>query len=117
MHRGALWVGAQDGRIEGIDWEVKDEEGLQRLIEKMGWKEEGSSRGVEDAVRVRIVKERKGTNGFFFPGFVGRSSPLLLYDMYVSMRDLLPDVAVWPESPNARRPSVYERICFCICVK
>lgn len=75
INHGALWVSQADGKIEGIDWEVKDEERLGELIKRMGWKVEGG--GNEDENRagdlVRVVKAQKQRNGFFFPGFIGKS--------------------------------------------
>lgn len=69
---GALWVSASDGRIEGFDWSVENEEGLRELLRKKGWVDVDRCSGDGDAERgVRVVRnERK--NGFFFPGFIGR---------------------------------------------
>lgn len=69
VKHGALWVGSEDGRIQGSDWTVGDEDGLTRLIDRMGWCLEGGG-GKE---MVRIVRAREGRNGFFFPGFIGMS--------------------------------------------
>ncbi|PGH17464.1 guanine deaminase [Helicocarpus griseus UAMH5409] len=74
INHGALWVSQAEGKIEGFDWEVKNEHGLKKFIEKMGWKAE-DKKGEDsdkDEVRklVRIVKARKERNGFFFPGFI-----------------------------------------------
>ncbi|PGH23037.1 guanine deaminase [Polytolypa hystricis UAMH7299] len=76
IRRGALWVRTVDGRIEGFEWGVEGEEELGALMGRMGWREEGRQGDNDDddndteGVRVRIVRGRKGRNGFFFPGFV-----------------------------------------------
>ncbi|KKZ68486.1 guanine deaminase [[Emmonsia] crescens] len=72
INHGALWVSQADGKIEGIDWKVKDEKRLEELIKRMGWKVEGGGNEDENEVRdlVRVVKAQKQRNGFFFPGFI-----------------------------------------------
>ncbi|PGH02638.1 guanine deaminase [Blastomyces parvus] len=68
INHGALWVSRPDGKIAGVDWEVKDENGLGELIERMGWRVEGEGEGVGELVK--IVRSREQRNGFFFPGFI-----------------------------------------------
>lgn len=68
VNHGALWVSTADGRIEGCDWDVKDEKGLSELLERNGWTLDGEK---PSEGSVRIVRSRSGRNGFFFPGFVG----------------------------------------------
>ncbi|OJD12471.1 guanine deaminase [Emergomyces pasteurianus Ep9510] len=72
INHGALWVSQADGKIEGIDWEVRDEEGLRELIKNMGWKVEGEDGANGDGAGqlVEVVKSRSQKNGFFFPGFI-----------------------------------------------
>ncbi|KAK2783187.1 hypothetical protein FQN52_000401 [Onygenales sp. PD_12] len=67
VNYGALWVSG-DGRIEGVDWTVGDEEGLRGLVGRMGWRVEGDEGG--EGELVRIVRARKERNEFFFPGFI-----------------------------------------------
>lgn len=68
VNHGALWVSSTSGRIEGYDWQVRDEKGLDELLEKKGWTLDGEN--VPEGF-VKIVKSRDSRNGFFFPGFVG----------------------------------------------
>lgn len=68
VKHGALWVNG-DGRIEGSDWTVTDEGGLERLIERRGWCVEGTE--CEGKECVRVVRASEKRNGFFFPGLIG----------------------------------------------
>ncbi|OAX79560.1 guanine deaminase [Emergomyces africanus] len=70
INHGALWVSEADGKIEGIDWEVKDVEGLGELIKRKGWRVEGDGDADGAGQLVRVVKSRSQRNGFFFPGFI-----------------------------------------------
>lgn len=73
VNRGVLWVSAQAGRIEGANWEIYDEDSLSEFIDRMDWEVEGSiDEVVAPKKRIRLVKERKGRNSFFFPGFIGK---------------------------------------------
>lgn len=73
VRHGALWVN-NEGRIDGSDWTVKDEEELQRLIERKGWCVEGA--GCDSRECVKVVKASGKRNSFFFPGLIGMSTCL-----------------------------------------
>jgi hypothetical protein len=64
VNHGALWVTAEDGRIEGFDWSVHDEDALQQLIADKGWE-----------TGVKVVRANAERNEFFFPGFIGMLWP------------------------------------------
>ena len=77
INHGALWVSAPDGRIEGFDWSVQDEQSLAALVERLGWvvgnvdaDVDGEGRGKGKA-KVTVVRASAERNGFFVPGFVG----------------------------------------------
>ena|SRR5947207_372186 len=72
INHGALWVSAPDGRIEGFDWSVGDEQSLAALVERLGLvvgNVDGEGRG--KGKKVTVVRASAERNGFFFPGFVG----------------------------------------------
>ena len=72
VDHGALWVGSKDGRIEGFDWSIRDERGLDQLMRRMGWIAESEpGEAVAEVEVVKVVRARSEMNEFFFPGFVG----------------------------------------------
>ncbi|PLB50636.1 atrazine chlorohydrolase/guanine deaminase [Aspergillus steynii IBT 23096] len=73
IHRGALWVSNDDGRIQGVDWSVEGHGGLLALVKSKGWVVAGtntSEYGFSKKPRVRIVTADEEKNEFFFPGFI-----------------------------------------------
>lgn len=82
VREGALWVDTLDGRIAGSNWDVKNEDDLNRLAESMGWiltesQNEAGENGLlgrkrKMGTRVSVIRARKEHNGFFFPGFIGK---------------------------------------------
>lgn len=75
--RGALWVSAEDGRIKGFDWQVRDEDGFRALMRRMTWVDVDASingdSGDGSIVKVKVVTASEERNEFFFPGFIGMS--------------------------------------------
>ncbi|KAJ5184298.1 Amidohydrolase 1 [Penicillium cf. griseofulvum] len=75
-NRGALWVSASDGRIQGWDWQACDENGFAELMSRSGWvdidavKAHGQVNGHDSKIGVRIVIASEEQNEFFFPGFI-----------------------------------------------
>ncbi|KAJ5239282.1 hypothetical protein N7468_003901 [Penicillium chermesinum] len=64
--QGVLWVSAEDGRIKGYDWGVKDDASFQSFLSSHGWSD-GSGSG---STQVQVVKSDDSQNEFFFPGFI-----------------------------------------------
>ena len=121
IRQGALWVKAADGRIEGCDWGVKDEEGLRGLIESNGWKMVEEEEEEEGREIVKVVRGREGRNGFFFPGFIGifpllrcidSPSILTLKQTHTSTPRNTPTAAfsVPPPSSTGSKPTLSPRI-------
>lgn len=87
VKEGALWVDTLNGRIAGSNWEVKNDDDLNKLAESMGWilterhnkagengQPDEAGRKRKRGSRVNVVRARKDHNGFFFPGFIGKES-------------------------------------------
>lgn len=76
-NQGALWVSAADGRIQGWDWHVSDDNGFAELMSRSGWVDidavdtQAQANGHVSKTRVKIVTADEEQNEFFFPGFIG----------------------------------------------
>ncbi|KAJ9490199.1 hypothetical protein VN97_g3082 [Penicillium thymicola] len=75
-NQGALWVSAADGRIQGWDWQVTDDNGFAELMSRSGWVDidaveaQAQANGHASKTRVKIVTADEEQNEFFFPGFI-----------------------------------------------
>lgn len=103
IQKGALWVSTADGRIEGFDWNVQNEEGLGALMKRMGWVVEGAD--VSQATEtVRVVRAEEERNEFFFPGFIGWIPfflPFLsLLSVYQSNHEIKTPTSTPPNTPT-----------------
>lgn len=80
-NHGLLWVSANDGRIEGFDWEAQHYTAVQALMARKGWvdinnPETNGNNTNGKQIMVKLVHTSTDQNEFFFPGFIGRSTRL-----------------------------------------
>ncbi|OQE46986.1 hypothetical protein PENCOP_c001G01595 [Penicillium coprophilum] len=75
-NRGALWVSAADGRIQGWDWQASDDNAFAELMTRNYWVDidavaaQGQVNGHDSKIKVKIVTTNEEQNEFFFPGFI-----------------------------------------------
>ncbi|KAJ5798441.1 guanine deaminase [Penicillium pulvis] len=74
-NHGLLWVSANDGRIEGFDWDAQHYTTVQALMARKGWVDinnpETNGNNIDGKqTMVKLVSTSTDQNEFFFPGFI-----------------------------------------------